>query len=213
MVSAQSARTLDFLRVSPVIADESPDIVVRSYFKWPEKMAGAIFTASAPDTLVRHSFHLQLNCLSYLRGCRVVGDVMPLALRDEASVEQNARSRLQSADPCPERILAHRVRDSAAVLLAEIQRAESDAGADNEVVRGSYHVLQTLKGKAGFPELLILRTLRIPPDANELVPNPAVNLLHPKQRVLIFIAQRPDAQDPCQMVKRLLAQSRSLRRQ
>jgi hypothetical protein len=67
-----------------------------------------------------HVFHVHLRCFWSLFGCRHARQIAPLLWQDKNSIEAATLARLNSNDPCPDRILAGRVKyllDMGVVLL------------------------------------------------------------------------------------------------
>jgi hypothetical protein len=76
----------------------------------PDSAIGVAYTADAPRDQMDHAFQVDLHCFWGLRGCGSVRQVVPLLWKDRQAIERRTLARLQSPDPCPERILAGRVR-------------------------------------------------------------------------------------------------------
>lgn len=92
--------------------DESPEYSVRRYFKWPELELSISFTPRARATLSHHAFEPSLNCIWILRGCRTTEQILPRAWQDEENIQHAVDVRLHSSNPCPDRILPPRARDT-----------------------------------------------------------------------------------------------------
>ena len=71
---------------------------------------GLAYTPDAPPDVVLHAYQVNLNCFWALRGCGSARQLLPRLWEDREAVIRAAASRLASPNPCPDRILAGRVR-------------------------------------------------------------------------------------------------------
>jgi hypothetical protein len=169
MVVVRSAHGLWFSRVpAPVgdVDDEAPDYrfgrgtgPLTSQLG-PGGSIGLAYTADAPTDLVSHAYDLSLSCFWSLFGCRSARQVLPRLWEDREAVIRAAASRLASPEPCPDRILAGRVRR---LLDLVVERREvTDPGlagatspaADAAEARPGYRVEETIRGDPKwFPTL------------------------------------------------------------
>jgi hypothetical protein len=183
--------------------DDSPDYRVSDYFKWPELQINVDFTPHAPVQLVHHAFDLNLNCIWQLLGCRSAKELLPLAWQDRLPIQAAFQARLQSPEPCPDHILTGRARDSSDILLVEVARERPDltARAPWERRLVDFRLLEVLKGQINRPleGVGTIPTIFLsPPDNN--IPNPALRLLHPGLKVLMFSDSSTDIDSPCEIV-------------
>jgi len=183
--------------------DESPDYLAESYFKWPELTLRVVFTPAAQGQLVKHAFDLHLNCVWQLRGCRTARQLLPVAWDDKQAIESAAVARIQSSDPCPDRILFRQARDTGDILLVEVARLRPDleTGRLAGYRMADYRLLQVLKGKVNRPLAGVAHspTMYVPSSYLQ-VSNPATKLLYPGSRVLMFSRNYTSIGGPCDIV-------------
>jgi hypothetical protein len=145
----------DHFRSVPVHSadDENPDFrfgPVSGQFPWlpgRDSSIGVAYTQNAPRDLVSHAFQLDLSCYWALRGCDSVEQVAPLLWKDRTAIEEAAAARLRSSNPCPDQVLAGRVRtlaDLKVALLEAVKSDDRDRGSSVnlrllEVIRGDAH--------------------------------------------------------------------------
>jgi hypothetical protein len=188
------------------VEDESPEFRVSAYFKWPEKDLKVVFTPRAPEHLVSQAFDVRLNCLWYLRGCQTAREILPAAWAQKQRIEQAVVARLRGTDPCPDRILPRRARDVANILLVEVERSYVTKDCDSDRCTRPHHIadyrlIKVLKGtldrplkNVGHSHTLFGRR----PDYE--LPNPALRLLTPGRRVLMFSDRSTNVNSPCEIV-------------
>jgi hypothetical protein len=119
---------------------------------------GFAYTAEAPQNVVSHAYDVDLTCFWALRGCGSARQVLPRLWEDREAVIRAAASRLASSNPCPDRVLAGRVRR---LLELVVERREVTdpivAGAISPMTaagasRPGYRLKERLSGSAeGFP--------------------------------------------------------------
>ena len=188
----------------PENEDESPDYQVT----WTPIYKGSAnagiglnvaFTLAAPAGLVRHAFDLHLNCIWHLTGCGSARDLLPLAWDDKLGIESAALARMKSSNPCPDRILQRRARDSLDIILAEVTRLLPNLKSDwlGECRRADFRLVQVLKGKLDRKLEGALLPITIgTQDHNPRIPNPVIPYLHPGSKLLMF----SENYEPCQIV-------------
>jgi len=76
----------------------------------PDSAIGLAYTFDAPRDLVSHAFQVYLSCFWGIRGYYSVRQVVPLLWKDRQDRFQVTETRLSSRNPCPDQILASRVR-------------------------------------------------------------------------------------------------------
>jgi len=128
------------------IDDESPDFRFGgisgrfSSFAGDDAGIGVAYTASAPPELVSHVFRFDLSCFWGIRGCDSVRQVVPFLWADRRAIRIRTAARLASENPCPDQILAGRVRTLPDLNVALLDVVSSrSAGTDyrlREVIRG-----------------------------------------------------------------------------
>lgn len=69
-----------------------------------------IYTADAPQELISHAFQVDLSCFWGIRGCSSFSQVAPALRKDKQGIEAATIKRLHSQNPCPDEMLAARVR-------------------------------------------------------------------------------------------------------
>jgi hypothetical protein len=195
------------LRFQPEIDDENPDYRMIERRASVDGMSAIglniTFTRGIPAQLVRHAFDLQLNCIWQLRGCTSTGQLLPRAWQYKTAIESARIARLQSADPCPDRLLPRHVHDSSDVLLAEVARLLPNMNDEflGECRIADYRLLQVLKGSAGRPLEHVVHPVTLSFRFSETrLPNPAIRLLYPGSRVLIFSDYPSAIASPCEVV-------------
>jgi hypothetical protein len=101
--------------------DESPQFRVSG----DEKSLSVKYTFDAPPARTAHAFRIDLSCFWTLRACQTVSEVAPLLWQDRNDIQAKALARENSADPCPDRILAGRARylPDIDVLLLDVMDA------------------------------------------------------------------------------------------
>ena len=82
--------------------DESPQFHVGG----DDGYLTVLFTSEASPALMSHVFHVHLRCFWSLFGCRHARQIAALLWQDKNSIEAATLARLNSNDPCPDRILA-----------------------------------------------------------------------------------------------------------
>jgi hypothetical protein len=117
---------------------------------------GLAYTADAPPDVVSHAYDVNLSCFWGLRGCGSARQVLPRLWEDREAVIRAAASRLASPNPCPDRILAGRVRR---LLDLVVERREGTdpilAGATSPMAaaaasRPGYRLKETISGGADW---------------------------------------------------------------
>ena len=185
--------------------DESSEYRVRRYPMWPELNLSILFTPLAPATLTRHAFEPSLNCLWRFDGCRTSKQIFPAAWQDEKNIQRAAGARLHSSNPCPDRILSHRVRDASNILLVEVEHVSPEMGSETYGTTFhlvDYKLLRVLKGESNRPLKAFGHSSLVydPGDPRQKMPNPAVQLLHPGARVLMFSNDFYQVDEACEIV-------------
>jgi hypothetical protein len=201
LINVDSVDSYPYARVDNAAENESPEYSVRRYSKWPELDLRVSFTPLAPATLTRHAFEPSLNCLWRFDGCRTSKQILPAAWQDEENIQRAASARLHSSNPCPDRILSHRVRDASNILLLEVEGVGPEIG--DEFWKGrfvDYKLLRVLKGELNRPLKAFGHSSLVydPGDPRQKMPNPSLQLLRPGTRVLMFSDSQVD--EACEIV-------------
>jgi hypothetical protein len=83
------------------------------------------YTPDAPPGKIAHVYEVDLGCFWGLRGCDSVRQVVPRLWEDQRNLWQTTENRLKWSDPCPDRILAGRVRTLPDLNVALLEAAGS----------------------------------------------------------------------------------------
>lgn len=126
-----------------------------------------VFDASPEQTA--RAFDINLSCLWSFRGCRTARDIAPHLLQYENEMQEKALSRLASSEPCPDRILAGRVKylPDLDVLLLDVVRVPKRPSGDERGSVGKvsvgYRLREIIRGSEWESE-----------DANKFRYNPEI---------------------------------------
>jgi hypothetical protein len=151
------------------------------------------FDASAD--LTSRAFKVDLSCFWGLLGCRTPGQIAPLAWQDKQAIDAAAVARLKSGEPCPDRILAGRVRYLLGLdlLLLEVTNTRrekiNEEGQDLDEHYSDYRVVENLRGnfERTWNSVRCREWIPSPADPGHMIFNPARNLpLRPGDRELMF---------------------------
>jgi hypothetical protein len=96
------------------------------------------YTPDASRKEVSHAFQVDLSCFWSLRGCDSVRQVVPLLWKDREETMAATAARLTPKDPCPDRILAGRVRslpDLNVALLEVVSSREVEINHEGDISR------------------------------------------------------------------------------
>jgi hypothetical protein len=165
LVVARSVHGLFARRSVPVHStdDERPEFrfgQTAGEFSWQEGTDNAIavaYTPDAPRDLVSHVFQVDLRCFWGIRGCDYVRQVTPLLWKDRQAIIDATAARFASADPCPDRILAGRIRTlpDLNVALLEVVRSRSEEvnyeGDRSADIVTDYRLKEAIRGQPQGP--------------------------------------------------------------
>jgi hypothetical protein len=158
---------------------------------------GATYAIDAPRKQVSHVFQLELGCLWSIGGCSSVREVAPALWQDRAAIEAATVSRLGSRNPCPDDMLAGRVRSlpDLNIELLEVMKSRGD-GINNyegdpvlcRITATDYRLIEVIRGSAGEPRIGIGYRNRIPAplSVGESIWNPVRPPSQRGDRVLYF---------------------------
>jgi hypothetical protein len=155
--------------------------------------------------MVSHAFQLDLSCYWNMRGCASARQVAPLLWRDTQAIEARTFSRLHDpGNPCPDRILAGRVRylPDLNVELLEVtgsrQEPVNEKEHAGEVLIEDYRVKEVVRGHSGGPwyGIRYQRFVPSPLSPTERIANP-VPPFKVGDNVLAFSGAKFDS---CQLV-------------
>jgi hypothetical protein len=172
-------------------ADESPDFQLEG----DESSLAVGFTPDAAPELKSVAFRLNLACFWALRRCRHAEQFAPELWRQRNAIVAATLTRLQSQDPCPERIIAGRIKRLPDVQVALLEAMESkDASADltgrqTLGIIGRYKLIEVLRGRHAtrwWNEYGIPETILYPGQYDRRMPNPSLRWAKPGNRVIAF---------------------------
>ena len=171
--------------------DESPEFHVRG----SDASLAVSFGPDASAELRSHAFHVDLRCFWSFGGCRNARQVAPLLWQDKNAIEAAALARLKSDDPCPDRILAGRVKyfpDLNVVLLEsigfKIENGYEQGGMRVNEMRNQFKLVENLRGRpSNFWESVASGlTVPYPGDYTRTLPNTGLRWAKPGEKVLAF---------------------------
>jgi hypothetical protein len=179
--------------------DESPQYRVRGSEErrdgFRDGFVSAVFTSDAPIELTSHAFRLVLSCFWSLRGCRAPSQVAPLLWRDKGAIEAAAVSRLKSREPCPDRILASRIRylPDLDVLLFQVTAFRKELinieNQDSQEFITDYKLVDVIRGRSRRSSWEGVRYRRIIPSPTgplQRIANPMSPVHQVGDQVLMF---------------------------
>jgi hypothetical protein len=187
--------------------DENPEYQVHTFHKWPDKNLGIRFFLGAAEERRFHAFQLQLSCMQRLKGCRFAREILPAAYEDMEQISLAARERLDSRAPCPDRILAARVKHfpKLDIRLAEVTQANDAIRVwsphDSEPYRTArLREIKILRGKEEDASATVEEPMWVHRSTRKEFVNPAAGLLEPGAQLLIFSGREVRLESACAMV-------------
>jgi hypothetical protein len=165
----------------------------------------ALYMVDAPPQLISDAFQLDLTCFWGLHGCDSARQIAPLLWKHKAANEAADALRLRSQNPCPDSMLAARVRyllDLSVVLLEVVSSREEDINSEGGHRLGlvtDYRLKEVIRGRGVGPYTGIHCQSLIPAplSSRDSMANPAASLLKPGDRMLYFTGADFDS---CSMV-------------
>lgn len=118
----------------------------------------------APPELISHLYRVDLSCAWSLHGCIDAQQIAPLLWQDGERIETAMRRRLAGSEPCPDSILADRIRylpDIDVLLLEVVGSQPKDGKSKGEISREDgtfYQVLEGVRGENHYPARLRLES-------------------------------------------------------
>lgn len=159
-----------------------------------EEHLSVLYAFDAPPAVTSHAFHLDLSCFWGLLGCRHARQIAPLLWQDKITTETRTLARLKSNQPCPDRILAARVRylPDVSVLLLESKGFKTEnvneEGMSIPEIWTNYKLIEVLRGRSWQPSQPIRSspTVPYPGDYDRRLPNMGLQWAYKGQRVMLF---------------------------
>ena len=211
LVTAQSAHGFWMSRHFPLPVssadDESPYYrfgAIAGEFSWfagEDAKIGVVYTPDAPREKVSHVYQVDLSCFWNLRGCNSVRQVAPLLWKDRQEIVAAAAARLASNKPCPDRVLAGRVRTlpDLNIALLEVVRARSvdiktEGSLSSEIVV-DYRLKEVILGhpKGPWTDMRGKQVIRSPLSATRQTANPTLRFPQAGERFLYFSGGKFDS--------------------
>jgi len=186
----------------PSIIDESPQF----YVEGDDSHLSGEFSVDASSQSKLDAFQVNLNCFWRLSGCEHARQIAPRLWEDKLAIERAALARLQSDNPCPDRILTGRVRYysdvSIALLEATGTRPGNTAGGSAQTstdLQTNYKLVELLRGAAWAPGKTPRPgpTVTFPGDLRRTLQNKGLRWVKKGERVLAFYDVWYDS---CQLV-------------
>ena len=170
--------------------DESPQFHVGG----DDGHLAVLFTSEASPALMSHVFDDHLRCFWSLFGCRHARQIAPLLWQDKNSIEAATLARLKSNDPCPDRILAGRVKylpDMDVVLLESTgfkTESVNEEGLRVDENRTRYKLIEVLRGRSSKSWESVRGSVTFPHPGDHLqsLPNMGLQWAKAGQKVLLF---------------------------
>ncbi len=137
------------------LQDENPELRISAN----EHRLSVEYAYDAPRETVKDAFQINLNCFWSLRGCLSSQQIAPRLWQASEATERTVISRLQSAEPCPARIVSGRIRYL------------PDAGVTLAKSKGFKQVPTNIEGEAGVETLNDFEQLEVirPPQVASLM--------------------------------------------
>jgi hypothetical protein len=212
LVVARSTHGFWRARGSPVPVssadDESPDYRFGfvagefSLIAGADAAIGVAYTPQAGRERISHVYQVDLSCFWNLRGCSSARQVVPLLWKDRQEILAATAARLTPGDPCPDRILAGRVRSlpDLNVALLEVVRSRhveiNMEGDPSHEISTDYRLKEIILGHpAGhWTDMRYREAIRRPLSPTGEIANPMSRAL-PKagERFLYFSGARFDS--------------------
>lgn len=170
--------------------DESPQFHVGG----DDRHLAVLFTSEASPALMSHVFRVQLSCFWGLIGCRHARQIAPLMWQDKNSIEVATLARLNSNDPCPDRILEGRMKyllDMGVVLLESTGFKTQSVNEERLRVDENwtnYKLIEVLRGRSSKSWESVRGSVTVPYPGNyrRSLPNMGLQWVEAGERVLVF---------------------------
>jgi len=172
------------------IDDESPQFNVGG----GDGHITVLYVHDASPVLESHLFQVNLRCFWSLFGCRQARQLAPLLWQDKNAIEAATLARLQSNDPCPDRILVGRAKylpDISVVLLVSTGfKVESvnEEGRRVDETWTHYKQIEVLRGRPSmsWESVRSKATVPYPGDYLKTLTNMGLQWAQAGEKVLAF---------------------------
>ncbi|MGA8072710.1 MAG: hypothetical protein WB995_04500 [Candidatus Acidiferrales bacterium] len=152
------------------------------------------FASEASPQLISHAYQVNLSCFWSLLGCRHAQQIAPLLWQDKRAIDTATLARLKSSDPCPDRILAGRVKYLPDVVVSLLESNGSkhtsvdEEGHRDDEISTDYKIVEDLRGRSSGPwdSVRSRTTVPYPGDDSHTLPNPGLRWTKPGDKVLAF---------------------------
>ncbi len=171
-------------------AEENPEFSVTG----DDAHASVLFTREASPEMASHAFRVNLSCFWSLSGCRHVEQIAPILWQDKNANDAATLARLKSNNPCPDRILAERVKYLTDVVVTLLeskgsnQTSVNDEGQTEDEIWTHYKFIEDLRGRSSrsWDTVKSRAMVPYPGDYLRTLPNMGLGWTKPGDRVLAF---------------------------
>jgi hypothetical protein len=154
----------------------------------------ASYTPDATPSMTSHAFKVNLDCFWSVTGCRHAKQIAPLLWQDKLAVEAATLVRLRSNQPCPDRILAGRVKyllDMNLLLLESTgfeTKSVNEDGMRVDEIWTNYKQTEVLRGRSSnwWDSVRSSATIPYPGDYSRRLTNMGLHWADAGARVLAF---------------------------
>jgi len=166
-----------------------------SWLKGADLAIAVAYTPAAPRDMVAHVFQADLSCFWGITGCDSVRQVVPLLWQDREQLVDKTNTRFASTNPCPDEILAGRIRtlpDVSVALLEVVRSRTVEVNREGErtmEIATDYQLKEAIWGEPQGPWTGILYRpgIQWKPSPNGLIANPIPpSFPKPGERFLFF---------------------------
>jgi hypothetical protein len=184
--------------------DQSPDYRIKesvhrpSEFESIESSLAVSYAFDASREKIANVFKPELSCFWRAAGCRNWREILPLVSQEETAIKKATLTRLQSGDPCPDSLLAARIRYLPDLDVSIVEVTNSGPGYApgangflywTPTAQHTFRVLELITGQLGprspGPFLHTL-TIASPVDPKQKIPDPSIAAIQNGGRMLMF---------------------------
>lgn len=171
--------------------DENPQL---HFIRGNDQQLAVLFAFDMPAALKSHVFQVDLNCFWSFHGCRHPGQIAPLLWQDKTATQTATLTRIESTRPCPDWVLAERVRyfpDVSIVLLESKgfeNRSVNEDGLRVDEVWTNYELIEMLRGSSleSWTSVRSKITVPYPGDYSRTLANTGLLWAEAGKRVIAF---------------------------